>query len=160
VVHPFHAPENPGSTAHAGRGRIHCGAGSGWRDRRGDSAPGGRGWGDRPRGRHQCLWPSRWARSRPGGAAELTPVRIGVLMLGVLLLLLLQAVELWRRLRDPAALTPGQFWRRIVTAAVLQLVLLMWLAGEALVRRQPPLTQMAYWTAALLFGIAAAFSAM
>lgn len=83
-----------------------------------------------------------------------------VLMLGVLLLLLLQAVELWRRIRDPAALTPGQFWRRIITAAVLQVVLLMWLAGSALVGHQSPLTQLAYWSAALLFGIAAAFSSV
>jgi hypothetical protein len=87
-------------------------------------------------------------------------VRVAVLMLGVLLLLLLQAIELWRRLRDPAALTAGQFWRRIFTAAVLQVVLLMWLAGNALMRHQSPLTQMAYWTAALLFGIAAAFLAV
>ena len=87
-------------------------------------------------------------------------MRVVVLMFGVLLLLLLQAVELWRRLRDPGALTAGQFWRRIITAAVLQVVLLMWLVGDALMRHQPPLTQMAYWTAALLFGIAAAFSAL
>jgi hypothetical protein len=81
-------------------------------------------------------------------------------MLGVLLLVLLQAVEFWRRMRDPRSLSPGQFWRRIFTAAVLQVVLVMWLIGDALVRRQPPLTQLAYWTAALLFGIAAAFSAV
>jgi len=87
-------------------------------------------------------------------------MRIAILMLGVLLLLLLQAVELWRRLRDPAALTRVQFWRRIITAGVLQIVLLMWLAGDALVGRQSPLTKLAYWTAALLFGIAAAFSAI
>ena len=30
----------------------------------------------------------------------------------------------------------GQFWRRIITAALLEIVLLMWLAGEALVKRQ------------------------
>jgi hypothetical protein len=87
-------------------------------------------------------------------------MRVAILMLGVLLLLLLQAVELWRRLRDPGALTAGQFWRRILTAAVLQVVLMMWLVGDGLMSHQPPLTQMAYWTAALLFGIAAAFSAV
>jgi hypothetical protein len=81
-------------------------------------------------------------------------------MLGVLLLLLLQVVELWRRLRDPGVLTTGQFWRRIITAGVLQVVLLMWMGGDVLVGRQSPLTQLAYWTAALLFGIAALFSAV
>ena len=72
-------------------------------------------------------------------------------MLGVLLLLLLQAVEIWRRFRFPLALTASQFWRRMVTAAMLEVVLLMWLVGEPLLRRQPPLTQLAYWSAALLF---------
>jgi hypothetical protein len=81
-------------------------------------------------------------------------------MLGVLLLLLLQAVEVWRRFRSPGALSSSQFWRRMLTAALLELVLLMWTVGEPLMRRQPPLTQLAYWTAALLFGIAAAFSAL
>jgi hypothetical protein len=87
-------------------------------------------------------------------------MRAAALMLGMLLLLLLQAVEVWRRLREPDALTPGQFWRRIITAAVLEIVLLMWLVGDALVGRQSPLTQIAYWTAALLLGIVGAFSSL
>jgi hypothetical protein len=87
-------------------------------------------------------------------------MRAVALMLGVLLLLLLQAVEVWRRQREPDVLTAGQFWRRIITAAILEIVLLMWLAGNALVGRQSPLTQIAYWTAALLLGIVGAFSSL
>ena len=34
------------------------------------------------------------------------------------------------------------------------------MVGPALTRRQPPLTQIAYWSAASLLGIAAAFSAV
>jgi len=81
-------------------------------------------------------------------------------MLGVLLLLLLQAVEVWRRFRFPHALSGSQFWRRLLTAALLEVVLMMWLVGDPLLRHQPPLTQLAYWTAALLFGITAAFAAV
>jgi hypothetical protein len=81
-------------------------------------------------------------------------------MLGVLLLLLLQAIEVWRRFRSPHGLSNGQFWRRLVTAAILEIVLLMWMVGEPLLRHQPPLTQLAYWTAALLLVFAAAFSAV
>src|SRR5712692_7171029 len=81
-------------------------------------------------------------------------------MLGVLLLLLRQAVEVWRRFRFPHALSGTQFWRRLLTAGLLEIVLMMWLVGEPLLRRQPPLTQLAYWTAALLFGISAAFAAL
>jgi hypothetical protein len=87
-------------------------------------------------------------------------VRITILLLGLLLLLLLQAVEVWRRIRHPNVLTVRQFWRRMITAGILEVSLFMWLVGEALMRRQPPLTQFAYWMAALLLGIAAAFSAM
>jgi hypothetical protein len=87
-------------------------------------------------------------------------MRAAALMLGMLLLLLLQAVEVWRRLREPDALTPRQFWRRIITAAVLEIVLLMWLVGEALVQHQSPLTQLAYWTAALFLGVVGVFSAL
>lgn len=87
-------------------------------------------------------------------------MRVPLLMLGVLLLLLLQAIEVWRRFRSPRSLLKSQFRRRLLTAALLELVLLMWLVGEPLTHRQPPLTQLAYWTAALLFGIAAAFAAL
>jgi hypothetical protein len=87
-------------------------------------------------------------------------VRATILFLGILILLLLQAVEVWRRIREPGMMTPGQFWRRILTAAILQLALLMWLVGEPLMRGQPPLTQLSYWSAVLLFGFAAAFFAL
>ena len=87
-------------------------------------------------------------------------MRTAGLMFGVLLLLVVQAVEVWKWYRDPRAITPGQFRRRLITAGILQLVLLMWFVGERLVGHQPPLTQLAYWTAALLFGIASAFSAI
>jgi hypothetical protein len=87
-------------------------------------------------------------------------VRTAPLMLGVLLLLLLQAVEIWRRFRFPHALSGTQFWRRLLTAGLLEIVLMMWLVGDPLLRRQPPLTQLAYWTSALLFGIGAAFAAL
>jgi hypothetical protein len=87
-------------------------------------------------------------------------MRVTVLFLAILLLLLLQAVEIWRRLREPGILTAGQFWRRMITAAILEVALLMWLVGEALLRRQPPLTQIAYWSAVLLLVVAAAFSAI
>src|SRR5688572_17430998 len=87
-------------------------------------------------------------------------MKVTVLLLGILILLLLQALEVRRRVRDPEILTPGQFWRRILTAGILQIALLMWLVGEALMRDQAPLTQLAYWTAVLLFGFAAAFAAV
>jgi hypothetical protein len=82
------------------------------------------------------------------------------LMLLVLLLLLLQAVEIWRRFRFPTAITPGQFRRRLATAAILEASLLMWIAGDPLMRHQPPLTQLAYWCAVPLLVFAAAFSAI
>jgi hypothetical protein len=87
-------------------------------------------------------------------------MRAAMLLLGILLLLLLQAVEVWRRLREPEVLTRGQYWRRLLTAAALQVVLLMWLVGEPLTDRQPPLTRLAYWTGALLLAIGAAFAAV
>lgn len=87
-------------------------------------------------------------------------MRAALLMTGVLILLLLQAIEVWRRFRAPRSLSIGQFRRRLLTAALLELVLLMWLVGDALMRHQPPLTQLAYWTGALLLGVAAAFSAL
>jgi hypothetical protein len=87
-------------------------------------------------------------------------MKLTILCLGILILLILQALEVRRRVRDPGILTPGQFWRRILTAGILQVALLMWLVGEALMRGQSPLTQLAYWSAVLLFGIAAAFSAV
>jgi hypothetical protein len=87
-------------------------------------------------------------------------MRVAVLSLGILLLLLLQAIEIWRRLREPEILTTGQFWRRMITAAILEIALLMWLIGDALLRHQPPLTQIAYWSAVLLLVIGAALSAV
>jgi hypothetical protein len=85
---------------------------------------------------------------------------MGVLLLmGVVLFLLLQAIEIWRRHRHPEELTPQMFWRRMLTAAALELVLLMWLVGDRLMASQRPLTQLAYWSALLFLGIAAAFAA-
>jgi hypothetical protein len=85
-------------------------------------------------------------------------MRVTVISLAILLLLLLQVVEVWRRHREPGILTIGQFWRRMITAAILEVALLMWLAGEALLRHQAPLTQIAYWSAVLLLVVGAAFS--
>lgn len=87
-------------------------------------------------------------------------MRTAALLVGFLLLLLLQAVEVWRRLKEPEVLTRAQYWRRLLTVAALQVVLLMWLVGEPLTGRQPPLVQLAYWTGAMLLAIGAAFSAI
>jgi hypothetical protein len=87
-------------------------------------------------------------------------MRAPLLLLAVLLLLLLQAIELWRRAREPEIVTARQFWRRLLTAGLLQLVLLMWLLGERLMRGQAPLTQLAYWSGALFLAVGAAFSAV
>jgi hypothetical protein len=82
------------------------------------------------------------------------------LLLGVLLLLLLQAVEVRRRMRDPEVVSARQFWRRMITAGMLEVVLLMWLVGEPLMGRQPPLTRLAYWSAIPLLTFAAILSAI
>jgi hypothetical protein len=83
-----------------------------------------------------------------------------LLLIGIVLLVILQVIEVRRRIREPGSLTMGQYRRRLLTAAMLEVVLLMWLAGEPLVGHQSPLTRFAYWTAALLLAIAAAFSAL
>lgn len=82
------------------------------------------------------------------------------LSLGFLLLLLLQAVEIWRRFRFPHALTAGQFQRRLLTALLLEIALGMWMVGDPLMRHQSPLAQLAYWSAVLLLGLAGAFAAV
>jgi hypothetical protein len=87
-------------------------------------------------------------------------MRVAVLLLGMLGLSLLQVVEVRRRMQDPEILTRTQYWRRLLTVAVLQLVLLMWLFGDSLVGRQPPLVQLAYWISLPLLAIGAIFSAV
>jgi hypothetical protein len=83
-----------------------------------------------------------------------------LLLGGIVLMLILQIWEVRRRVRDPDTLTARQFWRRLITAGILQLVLVMWLVGEPLMRHQSPLARLAYWTAALLLPIGAVFAAL
>jgi ABC-type amino acid transport system permease subunit len=82
------------------------------------------------------------------------------LLMGIVLLLVLQAIETWRRMRDPGFLSPRQFWRRILTAGLGQVVLVMWLIGEQLMAEQPPLTRLAYWGASVLLVIVIPFLAL
>ena len=83
-----------------------------------------------------------------------------VLLLGIVLLLILQAVEVWRRARDPSFLSPRQFWRRLITAGIAEIVLVMWLIGEPLMSHQTPLARLAYWSASVLLLLAIPFLAL
>jgi hypothetical protein len=87
-------------------------------------------------------------------------VLTALLLGGILLLMILQGLEIRRRVRDPETLTARQYRRRLITAGILQLALVMWLVGEPLMRHQPPLVQLAYWSAVLLLPPAAAFAAL
>jgi hypothetical protein len=83
-----------------------------------------------------------------------------VLLLGIVLLLILQAVEVWRRVREPDFLSARQFWRRLITAGIAEIVLVMWLIGEGLMSHQPPLARLAYWSASVLLLLSIPFLAL
>ena len=87
-------------------------------------------------------------------------MRAALLLMGVMALMLLQVIEVRRRLREPDVFTRGQYWRRLLTVAVLQVVLLLWLVGDSLMGSQPPVFQLAYWLGLILLAMGAAFSAV
>lgn len=82
------------------------------------------------------------------------------LLIGILVIGMLLAAELWRYHADDSLITRGQLVKRLVVGVWLQGVLAMALVGEVVTEGMPPLQQMLYWTACLLAGVVPLFAAI
>lgn len=79
----------------------------------------------------------------------LPPAAQAVMLAAVLLFAVVIACEVWRRRRDPGAVTPGQFRRRLWGALLMEIDLGLWLGADLLIRAWPPAWQLVYLTFAL-----------
>src|SRR5437764_15137512 len=67
------------------------------------------------------------------------------LLIGIIVIGMVCALELWHWFRGDSLLTRAQLVRRLVVGVLLQVAMAMALVGEALTRALPAAYQMAYW---------------
>jgi hypothetical protein len=78
--------------------------------------------------------------------------KIGLLM-GIVIVGVVCALELWHWYRGDSLLTRGQLARRLTVGVLLQFAMAMALLGEKFTRGMPPHSQMVYWTVCLVAAI-------